>query len=127
MLLLCSICGGEFEMGAIVCSACGCRLVPSALNEHVAGTMVGEERNAVDFVELCRPWTHPEAMLIKDTLEQNNIPVLIQGMHSLSVMPHLAFGGQLRVLVDRSQLEYARALFKAYFESDDDTDYIAEE
>jgi hypothetical protein len=52
---------------------------------------------------------------------------LSQGMHSLSIMPHLAFGGQLRLLVDRSQLEYAAALFKAYFESDDETNYIAEE
>ncbi|SRR5712692_2556746 len=127
MLLLCSICGGEFETGAVVCAGCGCRLVPSALNENAAGMMVGEERKRVDFVELCRPWTHPEAMLIKETLEQNSVAVLIQGMHSLSIMPHLVFGGQLRVLVERSQLEYARALFKAYFESDEETNYVAEE
>jgi len=52
---------------------------------------------------------------------------MIQGMHSLSVMPHLTFGGQLRVLVGSRQLDYARALYKAYFESDEETDYIAED
>ena len=126
MLSLCSICGGEFETGAVLCAACGCRLVPSALNEEAVSATWGE-RKEVDFVELCRPWTHPEAMLIKETLEQNNVAVLIQGMHSLSIMPHLAFGGQLRVLVERRQFEYATALFKAYFESDEETNYIAEE
>jgi hypothetical protein len=126
MLSLCSICGGEFETGAVLCAACGCRLVPSALNEEAVRWTGGQNRE-VDFVELCRPWTHPEAMLIKETLEQNNVAVLIQGMHSLSIMPHLAFGGQLRVLVERRQFEYATALFKAYFESDEETNYIAEE
>jgi hypothetical protein len=127
MLMLCAICGGEFEMNTGVCASCGCQVIPSSLNE--LGTPVAEitEREEVEFVELCRPWTHPEAMLIKQTLEQNHVAVLIQGMHSLSVMPHLAFGGQLRVLVGRSQLEYAQALYKAFFESDGETDYIAEE
>ncbi len=66
-------------------------------------------------------------MFIKQTLEQNHVVVMIQGLHSLSLMPHLAFGGQLRVLVGRHQLEYAQALYKAYFESDEGTDYIEEE
>lgn len=127
MLMLCPICGGEFEIDSGVCAGCGCQLVPSTLNERSAPVIDITEREEVEFVELCRPWTHPEAMLIKQTLEQNNVAVLIQGMHSLSVMPHLAFGGQLRVLVGRRQLEYARALYKAYFESDEETDYIAEE
>ncbi|MEK6320565.1 MAG: hypothetical protein AABN33_02655 [Acidobacteriota bacterium] len=85
------------------------------------------EKRDVEFVELCRPQTNPEAMFIKETLEQNNVAVLIQGVHSLSVMPHLAFGGQLRMLVRRDQLEYAQALYKAYFESEEGTDYIEEE
>ena len=66
-------------------------------------------------------------MFIKDTLEQNNVGVLIQGVHSLSLMPHLAFGGQLRVLVGRDQLEYAQALYKAYFESDEESHFIDDE
>lgn len=127
MLMLCPICGGEFETTAGVCAGCGCQLVPSTLCEQTTNVIETPERRDIEFVELCRPWTHPEAMLIKETLEQNNVVVLIQGMHSLSVMPHLAFGGQLRVLVGRHQLEYARALYKAYFESDEGIDYIAEE
>jgi hypothetical protein len=66
-------------------------------------------------------------MFIKETLEQNNVAVMIQGMHSLSLWPQLAFGGQLRVLVARDQLAYAQALYKAYFESDEGADYIEEE
>jgi hypothetical protein len=128
MLMLCPICGGGFEIDSGVCAGCGCQLVPSTLSEQSFSVIeeAAEDRE-IEFAELCRPWTHPEAMLIKQTLEQNNVAVFIQGMHSLSVMPHLAFGGQLRVLVGRRQLEYARALYKAYFESDEETDYIEEE
>src|SRR5258706_13605592 len=128
MLMLCTICGGEFETHSGVCLSCGCVLVPSTLNAEAPGrTEAVVEKRDVDFVELCRPQSNPEAMFIKETLEQNNVTVLIQGVHSLSLMPHLAFGGQLRVLVGRDQLEYAQALYKAYFESDEGTDYIEEE
>ena len=71
--------------------------MPSSLNERGAPVVDVTEREEIEFVELCRPWTHPEAMLIKETLEQNNVAVLIQGMHSLSVMPHLAFGAGSRI------------------------------
>lgn len=128
MLMLCPICAGEFEIQSGVCLSCGCVLVPSTLGEEPAGwTPTAAEKKDVEFVELCRPQSNPEAMFIKETLEQNNVVVMIQGMHSLSLMPHLAFGGQLRVLVGRHQLEYAQALYKAYFESDEGTDYSEEE
>lgn len=127
MLMLCPICAGEFETLAGVCAGCGCALVPSTLGEEAFGVTEPPEKKEIEFVELCRPYSHPEAMLIKATLEQNHVAVMIRGAHSLSVMPHLAFGGQLRVLVGRDQLEYAQALYKAYFESEEGTDYIAEE
>ncbi len=126
MLMLCPICAGEFETHAGICVSCGCVLVPSTLNEEIGGVTEPAETREVEFVELCRPQTNPEAMFIKETLEQNNVAVLIQGAHSLSLMPYLAFGGQLRVLVDSKQLEYARALYMAYFESDEGTDYSEE-
>ena len=114
-----------------VCARCGIQLVPATLvHEPTAeptAVVAAEQNRNVEFVELCRPWSFPVAMLIKQTLEQNHVATMIQGMHSLSVMPHLAFGGQLRVLVGREQLEYARALYQAYFESDEDIDYITEE
>jgi hypothetical protein len=104
-------------------------LVPSTLSEEPVGftPTSGEKKRKVEFVELCRPHTNPEAMFIKETLEQNNVAVMIQGMHSLSLMPYLAFGGQLRVLVARDQLEYAKALYKAFFESDEESSYSEEE
>ena len=128
MWMLCPICAGEFETPSGICVSCGCVLVPSTLNQEPHG--IAEPvapRPEVEFVELCRPQSNPEALFIKETLEQNHVAVLIQGMHSLSLMPHLAFGGQLRVLVGRDQLEYAKAVYRAYFESEDGTDYIAEE
>ena len=114
-------------MNSGVCSSCGCAVVPSSLNELAVSVAEESEREEVEFVELCRPWTHPEAMLIKQTLEQNHVAVMIQGMHSLSVMPHLAFGGQLRVLVGRNQLEYAQALYKAFFESDEEAEFLGDD
>jgi len=126
MLMLCPICAGEFEADAAHCLSCGFDLIPSTLNNAgVSKLEAGGMRN-MEFVELCRPQTHPEAMFIKETLEQNNVTVMIQGAHSLSVMPYLAFGGQLRVLVAQDQIEYAKELYKAYFESDEETDYIDE-
>ena len=65
-------------------------------------------------------------MLVKETLEQNGISVIIQGGHSLSMLPQLAFGGEMRLLVDSEQYEYALALYRAYFESSDE-DYIPDE
>jgi hypothetical protein len=125
MLMLCPICAGEFETSG-VCPVCNCELLPSTLSEETMVMTVVEERE-VDFVELCRPLTYPVAMLVKQTLEQNGVAVVMQGAHSLSVQPHLVFGGQLRVLVPRDQLEYARELYKAYFESEEGVDYIPEE
>jgi hypothetical protein len=120
MLMLCPICAGEFETQSFACLRCGCELVPR-FQDEVTST------RDVEFVELCRPLSNPEAMFIKATLEQNNIAVIIQGIHSSWVMPHLAFGGQLRLLVDREQFEYASAIYKAYFESEEDIDYSSEE
>jgi hypothetical protein len=65
-------------------------------------------------------------MLIKQMLEQHEVVVLIQGGNSLSVMPYLAFGGELRVLVDSRHIEYARSLYEAYFEAEDGTDFSSE-
>ena len=127
MLMLCPICAGEFETQPGMCRNCDFVLIPSTLNQEPTARIEAGEKVEVQFVELCRPQTNPEAMFIKDTLEQNNVAVLIQGVHSLSLMPHLAFGGQLRVLVERGQFEYAKALYKAYFESDDESQFIQEE
>jgi hypothetical protein len=122
MLMLCPICAGEFQPQEPFCPGCGCGLIPATLEQ----TVVATRKETVELVELCRPRLYPVAMLIKQTLEQHGVTVLIKGGHSISVMPHLAFGGELRVLVDSDQIEYARALYEAYFESDEETDYIEE-
>lgn len=127
MLMLCPICAGEFDTQSFACVRCGCELVPSSIGDLPSLPEEVTRVRDVEFVELCRPQSNPEAMFIKATLEQNNIAVMIQGIHSSWVMPHLAFGGQLRVLVGREQLEYATAIYKAYFESEEGTDYSSEE
>jgi hypothetical protein len=127
MLMLCPICAGEFQLRVALCPSCECDLVPMTLDQKAARTIESGEREAVRFVELCRPRLYPVAMLIKQMLQGNDIAVLVQGGHSLSVMPHLAFGGELRVMVDSRQLEFARSLYEAYFESKDGGEFAAEE
>jgi hypothetical protein len=66
-------------------------------------------------------------MLIKQMLEQNGVSAMVVGGHSLSVMPHLVFGGELRVVVDRERLGFARSLYEAYFENDEGTNLLPDE
>jgi hypothetical protein len=65
-------------------------------------------------------------MLIQQTLEQHGILVYVHGGNAVSLMPHLAFSGELRVLVNREQKEQAFEIYKAYFENDEGVDYILE-
>jgi len=89
--------------------------VPSTIERWEGGDAV-EQREPVRLIELCRPKLYPLAMLIKETLEQNGVRVVVSGANSLSVLPHLAFSGELRVLVGSDQIEFARELYHAYFE-----------
>ena len=127
MLMLCPICAGEFQLPTPHCPGCGCGLVPSTLDEVTAREIDSITKRRVKFVELCRPRLYPVAMLVKQTLEAHNVAVIIQGGHSLSVMPNFAFMGEIRVLVESEQLEFARALYSAYFESDEGIEYTADE
>ena len=86
MLMLCPICAGEFEAQGGVCMNCGCVLVASTLDQEPVGRTKPARKRDIEFVELCRPQTNPEAMFIKETLEQNHVAVMIQGMHSLSLI-----------------------------------------
>jgi len=127
MLMLCPICAGEFNPRDKSCPHCGCALVPSALNSDARTGVATINREPRAFAELCRPNSHPIALMIKETLEQNGVAAIVQGGYALSVQPHLAFGGELRVLVDAAQLDFARELYRSFFESDDDIDYITED
>lgn len=126
MWMLCPICAGEFQPRVDLCPGCGCGLVPSSLRDHAVREYAEKPRNEIEFVELCRPLAYPVAMLVKQMLEQNGVAAHVQGGHSLSLMPHLAFLGELRIIVDRVQLEFAQALYEAYFEGDGETDFIAD-
>ncbi|HVG18718.1 MAG TPA: hypothetical protein VNI02_06665 [Blastocatellia bacterium] len=125
--MLCPICAGEYQTPTPHCPGCGCGLVPSTFDERTAREVDAIAKRQVQFVELCRPRLYPVAMLIKQTLESHGVTVIIQGGHSLSVMPNFAFMGEIRVLVARDQLEYARALYAAYFESNEEVDYGPDE
>jgi hypothetical protein len=126
MLMLCPICAEEFYLRMLACPTCGCNLVPETLSEVTQMTITEKESREIEFVELCRPKLYPVAMLIKGTLEQNGVLALVNGGNAISLLPHLAFGGELRVLVDREQLEFARELYEAYFENQDGIDYLPE-
>lgn len=126
MLKLCPICAAEYEGVTSACPECECPLVPSILDGSPQVTTYAASRVG-DLAELCRPPSFAEAMLVKQLLEQSGIPAIVKGGHSLSLMPYLATAGELRVLVDCTMLEDARALYQAYFEGDGETDYIPEE
>ncbi len=127
MLMLCPICAGEFQMRLASCPGCGCGLIPSQIAESHAPPTERADRKRMEFVELCRPRAYPVAMLIKQMLEQNGVAATVQGGQSLSLLPHLAFVGQLRIFVDKDQLDYAHALYSAYFECEEEIDYIPDD
>lgn len=109
-------------MSAADCPSCGCNLVASTIRDESFGH--DDVDGGLEFVEMCRSrGGYPLAMLVKQTLEQNGVAVILQGGNFLSVMPNLAFGGELRVLVPRHQLEYARELYEAYFEGSGENDF----
>ena len=127
MLMLCPICADEFAGSQSHCPACGFGLFPATLDERTATVLDAVERRPVEYVELCRPRLYPVAMLIKQLLEQHDVRVIVQGAHALSVMPHLALLGELRVLVESERLDLARHIYAAYFETADDMEFAAEE
>ena len=113
-------------MNAPDCPACGCNLVASTIRDDAFFDK--DAQGSFEFVEMCRSRSgYPLAMLVKQTLEQNGVAVILQGGNFLSVMPNLAFGGELRVLVPRHQLEYARELYQAYFEGNGEAEDLADE
>ena len=127
MLMLCPICADEFAGSQSHCPACGFDLFPVTMDEQTAAALEAASERPVEYVELCRPRLFPVAMLIKQVLEQHDVHVIVQGAHSLSVMPHLAMFGELRVLVDSDRLDLARRVYTAYFETADDAEFAAEE
>ncbi|MEW6128291.1 MAG: hypothetical protein AB1757_14725 [Acidobacteriota bacterium] len=124
MLMLCPICAGEFQFQTLACPSCGCNLIPENLPDISTEMPPQQPAKPIQFVELCRPKLHPIAMLVKDTLEQHGIRVMVQGGNAISVLPQLAFGGELRVMVDQSQIDFAKEVYQAYFENNEGVDYI---
>jgi hypothetical protein len=130
MLMLCPICADEFAGSESHCPACGFDLFPVTMDERTSATIEAAEtgaRRPVEYVELCRPRLFPVAMLIKQVLEQHDVRAIVQGGHSLSVMPHLAMFGEMRLLVDSERLDLARRIYAAYFETADDIEFTAED
>ena len=120
MLMLCPICSEDFQHAEARCPDCGCGLVPASLDTPDAEAVPD---GGAELVELCRPRLFTLAMLIQQILEQNGVTAFVPGANAFSVMPHLAFSGEMRVMVSRDQLEYARQLYTAYFEGDRDAHY----
>jgi hypothetical protein len=127
MLFLCPICTEEFNQSALTaCPTCDCSLVAASIETRgdLVSFEIPSDQTRVEYVELCRPPNYALGMLVKQMLEQNHVAALLKGGNSVSVLPQLAFGGQLIVLVDASRIEYAKELYSAYFESEEDVDYI---
>ena len=113
-------------MQILACPGCGCNLVPENVETFSAPDYPSVESDQLEFVELCRPKLYPIAMLVKQKLEQNGVQAWVQGGNAISVLPQLAFGGELRVFVEKAKLDFAQEIYKAYFEPDGDVDYLIE-
>jgi hypothetical protein len=129
MFMLCPVCAGEYDAPESgLCPRCDLNLIPVTLDPVTAAEIESAtEGHRVEFVELCRPRLFAVAMLIKDTLEQHGVMVLLQGGHFSSVLPQLAFGGEMRLMVASDQLADARVLYEAYFERNDGADFSPDE
>jgi hypothetical protein len=126
MLMLCPICAGEFQVQVSACPGCGCNLIPENVTEMAKADSPMQRFFQLEFVELCRPKLYPIAMLVKQKLEQHDVQAWVQGGNAISVMPQLAFGGDLRVFVEKEKLDFAKEIYKAYFDTDEDVDYLIE-
>ncbi len=126
MLMMCPICAGEFQLQVSDCPGCGCKLVPENVTEFTKPANLAQRFFQLDFVELCRPKLYPIAMLVIQKLEQHGVQAWVQGGNAISVMPQLAFGGDLRVFVEKEKLDFAKEIYKAYFDTDEDVDYLIE-
>jgi len=124
VLMLCPICSGDFQSPEASCPGCGCELVPTSIDPGADLELPPESGD--ELAELCRPRLYALAMLIQQALEQNGVAAIVLGGNAFSVMPHLAFSGEMRVLVSRAQLEYAHQLYSAYFQNDGETEYDEE-
>ena len=129
MFMLCPVCAGEYDAPESgLCPKCDLDLIPVTLDPQTAAEIESKtEGYRVEFVELCRPRLFAVAMLIKDTLEQHGVAVLLQGGHFSSVLPQLAFGGEMRLMVASDQLADARMLYEAYFERDEEPELLPDE
>ncbi len=126
MLMLCPICAGEFQIQLSACPGCGCNLIPENVTDLTEIDRPVPSFNQLEFVELCRPKLYPIAMLVIQKLEQHGVWAWVQGANAISVLPQLAFGGELRVFVEKEKLDFAQEIYKAYFDTDGDVDYIIE-
>lgn len=108
------------------CPGCGCNLIPENVTDSSDSDGPTPPSLQLEFVELCRPKMYPIAMLVKQKLEQNGVRAWVPGGNAISVLPQLAFGGELRVFVEKEKLEFAREIYKAYFDTDEDVDYLIE-
>lgn len=124
--MLCPICAGEFQVQVSACPGCGCNLIPENVTELAKADNPVQRFFQLEFVELCRPKLYPIAMLVKQKLEQHDVQAWVQGGNAISVMPQLAFGGDLRVFVEKEKLDFAKEIYKAYFDTDEDVDYLIE-
>jgi hypothetical protein len=122
--MLCPICSADFQLSEANCPACGCGLIPASL--EAAPELETDSDEGATLVELCRPRLYSLAMLIKQTLDQNGVPAMVLGGNAFSVMPHLAFSGEMRIMVSSAQLTQARELYEAYFQNDGETCYEEE-
>ena len=107
----CPTCRTEYGNQANICEKCKTSLVPSLTEE------IEEDAGGTTLVELATFSDVPEAEMIREILEQNQIPTVQRG----EVDPiGVASGAEpVTLLVEERHLRRARELHDAYFAGND--------
>ncbi len=108
----CPTCQTEYKTGSTRCTDCDTELVDSLPSTATSET----EREGIQLVELASFPNAPEAEMIQELLEGNDIGTVIRG----DVDPIGATSGAepATLLVERKDLARAREIYDAYFAGD---------
>ena len=105
--MFCPNCKAEYRDGFSECADCSIALVP----ELSAESEVNDNNEYVNLRELLTTNDQGEIALFKSILENEGIPFVAQGDHSITIP---AYGITVRFLVPSDSLEQARQLLEEF-------------
>jgi Putative prokaryotic signal transducing protein len=115
--MFCPECGSEYVGGVTKCSDCGTALVAE----------LPTFEDSDEPLKLVRVTGPTEAPMIQEVLDGNGIDSILQGEESASVLPATGDLTEVRIWVRESDMDSARDLIEAFFNSPESGDESASE